>query len=141
MCSTALCLWPTFFDRLEPGFWYLADFRQWAWWYFIELVVVLAFSVRWFLLYASHVNDELAPDRKVEAVAFVRLTGFLSGAMFVFSVLHRAGIVRRGYYSLYAWFGYGAFSAVAILSFTVLFSCLLILVFLFWKWLYTLKNQ
>ena len=47
--SLACCIEPTLPDN---ALW-LADFRMWPRWYFIEPVIVFAFSIRWFLLYAA----------------------------------------------------------------------------------------
>lgn len=141
LCSIVLCLWPTLLDRLWVGFWYLAEYRQWAWWYFVEIVVVVGFAVRWFLLYIAHDNDELTPGQRTEATAFVKLTGLLAMTMFLLTVLHRAGIVHRARYALHAWLGLGAFSFVALLSFGLLLALLMFFIVLLWKWLTALKTD
>lgn len=139
--SVGLSLCPSLFDRLWVGFWYLAEYRQWPRWYFCEILIVLAFSMRWFFLYVSHVNDELTSGQRSEAVAFVKLAGFAAAAMLVLTVLHRAGIARLAYYSLYAWFGFGAFSLAALLSFSIILTLITVCIVLFGKWFVALKTN
>ena len=41
----------TFFGpHLIDGLFRVLDFRLWAWWYFAILLVIVAFSIKWFLL-------------------------------------------------------------------------------------------
>ena len=132
---------PTLLDTLIAGLFHLLDFRTWPWWYFLCLIAVLAFSVRWFFLYQKKIDDDFDPRSLEEAKWFCRLTGSLTALLAVLSVLHRTGMLRRCYYTLNGMFGYGAFSIWALLLFAVIFGLIGLFVFLIGKWIASLRAE
>jgi hypothetical protein len=132
---------PFILDTVLVGCFNLLDFRTWSWWYFLGLITVLGFSVRWFLLYQKHLNDEFDPQSLEECKWFCRLSGTVTLIFAVFVFLHRFSLLRRLYYPLYFWFGYGNFSLLALLIFTIIFVIIGVITFLVWKWITTLQSE
>ncbi|MDR1963187.1 MAG: hypothetical protein LBQ50_05370 [Planctomycetaceae bacterium] len=132
---------PSILDTLLLGLFNLLDFRTWTWWYFLGLVAVLAFSVRWFLLYQTYINENFDLQSLEEAKWFCRLSGTLTFLLAVFIFLHRFSLLRWLYNPLYFWLGFGAFSFSALLIFTVIFVMIGFVVFLVWKWMTTLQEN
>lgn len=132
-------LQPSLLDMVFAGLFNLLDFRTWPWWYFLCLVAVLAFSVRWFFLYQKKINDDFDPVSAEEAKWFCRLTGAATGLLAVLVILHRTGMLRRMYGTLNYMFGYGAFSIWALLIFAVIFCLIGLFVYLTAKWIATLQ--
>lgn len=132
-------LQPSLLDAVFAGLFNLIDFRTWPWWYFLCLITVLAFSVRWFLLYQKKINDDFDSQSLEEAVWFCRLTGAVTVVLAVLVVLHRTGLLRKAYYTLNTMFGYGAFSIWALLIFAVIFGLIGLFVYLVGKWLATIR--
>jgi hypothetical protein len=118
----------------------LFDFRTWPLWYFLCLAVVLGCSVRCFLLYKKHINDDLDPLYVDEAQCFWWLSGAIAVLLAVIVFLHRFSFLRQLYHPLYLWFGYGDFSYSALLIFTVFFATIGIVCFLAWKWILTILD-
>jgi hypothetical protein len=132
---------PSILDAIMAGIFNLLDFRTWVWWYFLGVLVVLAFSVRWFLLYQKSVNNDFDLQHSEEAKWFCLLSGTLTFLFIVFVFLHRILLLRRLFYPLYWWFGYGRFSFEALLIFTAVFVIIGITVFLVWKWITVLMSE
>jgi hypothetical protein len=129
------------FDTLLVGCFNLLDFRTWPWWYFLGLITVSVFSVRWFLLYQKHLNDEFDLQSSEECKWFCRLSGTITLLLAVFVFLHRFSLLRRFYNPLYFWFGYGNFSYEALLIFTIIFVIIGVITFLVWNWITTLQSE
>ncbi len=87
--SVVFSLWPILFDWTTAGILRFVDFRGWPWWYYFELLIVAGISVRWFLLYVAHYNDELDERGREEAKRFIHLSGFLAAVMLLYTILHR----------------------------------------------------
>lgn len=92
--SGACCVRPMLVDAIAYGLLLLADFRYWSWWFFPALTFVLAFSVRWFLIFAASVNGEMNEPRKRKAERFVMLSGGISFILFCGAVCERFGLLR-----------------------------------------------
>ncbi len=129
--SLACCIEPTLPDN---ALW-LADFRMWPRWYFIEPVIVFAFSIRWFLLYAAFHQGELDEHGRREAKRFTALTGFVSMFMFLVTVLDRLDLLRYPYHAIWRWFEFGTFSLLALATFLVLLASLILFISLFRQWI------
>ena len=139
LLNVGFFLHPTLFDTILIGIVSLFDFRTWPWWYLLCLVAVLAFSVRWFLLYIKKINDEFDLSSREEAKWFCRLTGAATCLFVLLIVLHQTGILRKMYSTLNLMFGYGAFSIWALLFFALIFSLIGLFVYLIGKWVATLQ--
>ena len=113
----------------------LFDFRLWPWWYFLCLVIVLAFSVRWFLLYRTLVNDDFDPQSLEEAQWFCWLSSTTTAVLALLVVSHQIGLMRYMYFTLNYTFGYGGFSFWALLIFAVIIGVIGLLAALTWKWI------
>ncbi len=91
---------PSLLDAVMVGVFNLLDFRTWPWWYFLCLVIVLAFSVRWFLLYQKKVNDEFDDLNQEEVKWFYCLSFIATGLFVAMFLLHRTGLLRMLYRQL-----------------------------------------
>jgi hypothetical protein len=137
---------PSILDTVLSGVFHTLDFRTWAWWYFLEIIIVLAFAMRWFLLYQTYVNDDFDPQSSEEAKWFCILSGTITFIFAVLAFLHRFFrffLLYYAYYPLYSWFrlGHGAFSLTALLIFIISLATLGLLIALVWKWLTTLQTD
>lgn len=94
LLSFGCCLRPMLLDAIALGLVRLADFRFWPWWFFLELAIALAFSIRWFLLLSARNRDMWPELRQQEANAFFRLTGSICVTMLCAAVLDRFGLPR-----------------------------------------------
>ena len=119
---------------LEKMLW-LADFRQWPWWYYLAIPILFFFSLRWHFIFREQFENEPGDWNKVEGMCFVRLTGTISILMVLFVVFHRLGWLRFFYRSLYNWFGFGSFTFAALFAFVFVLSALILLVALTWQWI------
>jgi len=132
-------LQPSLLDSMLAGLSNLLDFRTWPWWYFLCLIIVLGFSVRWFLLYQTHVNDDFDPQSREEAKWFCWLSGTITGLLTLLVVLHRIGVMRRMYHTFYLMFGQGHFSIWALFIFAGIFAVIGLFIFLTGKWISSIQ--
>lgn len=135
---------PSILDIVLSGIFHTLDVRTWAWWYFLGFIVILAFAIRWFLLYQTYINDDFDPQSSEEAKWFCILSGAITFIFAVFVLLHRffrIVLLYYTYYPLYSWFqlGYGAFSLTALLIFIISLVIIGLFVALVWKWLTTIQ--
>ncbi|MDR3111441.1 MAG: hypothetical protein LBU65_17355 [Planctomycetaceae bacterium] len=128
-------------DSLFLGLFNLVDFRTWAWWYFLCLIAVVAFSVRWFLLYQTYINDDFDQQDMDEVKWFCYFSGTITLIFAVFIFLHRFSFLNLFYDPLYFWLGQGAFSFLALLAFTAIFVVIGLIAFLAWGWISKLQGR
>lgn len=124
---------------LEKTLW-LADFRQWPWWYFLAIPVAFLFSLRWYFICRDRFENDPADDSQIEGLRFIRLTGTLSALMILALVFHRLGWLRFLYNSLYYWFGFGSFSFTALFAFGIIMVAMSLLLALTWQWIQSWKQ-
>jgi hypothetical protein len=134
-------LQPNLLDLVFAGLGNLLDFRLWPWWYFLCLILVLGFSVRWFLLLQARINDDLDSQGLEEAKWFCWLSGTITGLSVLLILLHQTGMMRRMYRTLNLMFGYGHFSIWALLIFAGIFGIIGLLVFLTGKWISSIQTD
>ena len=134
-------LQPSLLDSMFAGLANLLDFRTWPWWYFLCLIAVLAFSVRWFLLYQTYVNEGFDQLSAEEAKWFCWLSGTISGILALWVVLHRTGAMRPMYSQFWLMFGMGHFTIWALLIFGGIFGIVGLLVFLTGKWISSIQTD
>lgn len=139
--SAACCFRPSMVDAIALAVGRMLDFRYWPWWFVFELLLVLAFSVRWFLIFAGFYNQELTETEQTEAKCFIALTVLATVTMFSLAALECLELLRPAYFALYGWFGFGTFSFVALAVFAallVLFAAHLVLA---WNWVVAFQNR
>jgi hypothetical protein len=135
------CFLPiTALSKLATDFFNLVDIRTWSWWYFVCLIVVIAFSIRWYLLYQKHINNDFDPQSSHECKWFCILSGVVTMLIALIVFLHRFSLLRIFYSPLYFWFGYGDFSLAVLLIIATIITVVVVLVFLVWKWITTLPD-
>jgi hypothetical protein len=130
----------SFIGNLFISFFSLFDVRTWPWWYFICLIVVTVFSIRWYRLYQKYVNDDFDPMSSYECKWFCILSGFITAIIAAIFFLHWSSLLKYLYGSLYSWFGYGNVSFVAFLTITAILAVIAGVIFLVCKWITTLKE-
>lgn len=139
--SVSCCVRPELIDVIGNGLVRTVDFRFWPWWFFLELSFVLAFSVRWFLIYAVCYDNEMSEKNWPEARSFVCLTGCAGVTMLVLSILDRLGPLRTTWRVLLHEFKPGSLSVDALFFLTVLFALIVVHLVLFGNWMYALRNR
>ncbi|MDR2642158.1 MAG: hypothetical protein LBC74_05125 [Planctomycetaceae bacterium] len=125
---------PTLLDTLLKSLFNVVDIRTWAWWYFICLIIVVGFSIRWYLLYQTYKNNDFDPLSSEEAKWFCMLSGTITFLGIVFIFLHRFSLLRWLFNPLYLWFGVGTVSFASLLLVISIFAVVGFLVFLICKW-------
>lgn len=139
--SLACCLRPILVDRIAMGLVRSVDFRFWPWWFFLELAMALAFSIRWFLILSDRYNGKPPEPKHAETNRFLELTGMICLIMLLISLLDRFSLLPAMLNSLFAWFGSGTFSVLGLLSSVGLAVLLIRLVTLTRSWILTLQRN
>ena len=117
----------------------LLDIRLWPWWYLLFLVVFVAFTVKWFFIYRNWEDyDELGVEA---AKRFTRMAVSITIVMVILGLLNMTDFFYFFYYPLAAWLGVGAFSWIALLSFTLIFFAIVPIVYFVKEWLVTFLSQ
>ena len=111
----------------------MLDVRLWPWWYCVFLGIVVAFSVKWFLIYLRW--DDYSGNEADAAMRFVRMSIAVTSVFAIWVLLHATRLLNYFYYPLQEWFGYGAFSWMAVLSFLLLLGIIAALVYYFKEWI------
>ncbi|MDR2171106.1 MAG: hypothetical protein LBP59_13260 [Planctomycetaceae bacterium] len=135
-CFASLSVLDRFFNEI----FYLFDFRTWSWWYFVCLIIVVTFSIRWYLFYQKYIDDDFDWQSLDECKWFCILSGTITAILAIIVILHRYSLLGYFYYPVYYWLGFGGFSFFALQIFTVIFVIIGTLVFLIYKWITTLLN-
>ncbi len=115
------------------------DFRLWPWWYHLVLLILLAFSVKWFFIYNNWEDyDKVERDT---AMRFKRMSVAVTALMLLCVFLNTVGLFRIIYFSLYSWLGYGAFSWLALISFFAILGVIAPALYFIKEWLITFKQD
>jgi hypothetical protein len=125
---------PTVLDALSKSLFNVVDIRTWAWWYFICLIAVVGFSIRWYLFYQTYKNNDFDPLSSEEAKWFCLLSGTITFLGIVFIFLYRFSLLRWLFSPLSLWFGFGTVSFASLLLLISIFVVVGFLVFLICKW-------
>ncbi|MDR2172430.1 MAG: hypothetical protein LBP59_19985 [Planctomycetaceae bacterium] len=118
----------------------LFDIRTWSWWYFICLIAMAVFSIRWYQFYQKYVKNDFDPMSSYECKWFCILSGSVTAIIATIFFLYWSSLLKRLYDPLYLWFGYGKFSFVAFLIIVVIIATIVGITFLMWKWITTLQE-
>jgi len=98
-----------FFDpKLINGLFRFLDFRLWSWWYFVVLLLIVAFSVKWFWLFQSW--DDLDQVDADIGKRFLYMSITLTVEMLILVLLNATGVLRYIFSPLWYWVGYGHYS-------------------------------
>ena len=117
------------------------DFRLWHWYYFLFLLVVLAFSVRWFMIYRAFQDDFDTPDNPDEMKAFVWLTGTITAIFLTYVFLEQTLALKYLLLQLWKFMAVGAFSWHALLFFFLIIGSIGAVVALTKFWVETLQYE
>ncbi len=110
----------------------LLDVRLWPWWYFLCLILVIVFSVKWFLVYRDGEDyDELQAET---AKRFIRMSVTLAIFMLVAILLHVTTWSKALFYPLFLWYQFGTMTWAAPFICLVLFAIFGLAVYLIKEW-------
>ncbi len=126
---------PSLLDAVMAGIFNLLDFRTWPWWYFLCLIAVMAFSVRWFSLYIKKVNDEFDDLNQEEVKWFYCLSFSATGLFAGLFVLHRTGLLRMLYRQLTYMYVQGGLSFWSLLLGLIVVGIVCLFIWLIGKWI------
>ena len=117
----------------------LLDVRLWKWWYLLFLAIFVAFTVKWFLIYRNWEDyDEL------EAEAARRFTSMAVAITIVMAILvlfNMTFLFGFFYHPLTRWLGYGDFTWIALLSFTLIVGAIVPVIYFIKEWAVTFVSQ
>ena len=113
--NVAVFLQPTILDAVLAALARALDFRLWPWWYFLVLLALVAFSVKWYLL-TSAWNDLDAVDKSV-AQRFIPMSTVLACELLGLLVLHASGLLWIVYRAVREMFRFGTYSLTAAIAF------------------------
>ena len=115
------------------------DVRLWPWWYFLFLVLLVAFSVKWFFIYQNWGDYD---DMDAEAAnRFNRMAISVCIVMAVLVLLNVMNLYGYFYFPLSRWLGYGEFSWMALLSFVLIFGAVVPIAYFFKEWIITFWSE
>ncbi len=126
---------PSLLDAVMASVFNLLDFRTWPWWYFLCLIAVMAFSVRWFSLYIKKVNDEFDDLNQEEVKWFCRLSYSATGLFAALFLLHRTGLLRKLYRQLTYMYVQGGLSFWSLLLGLLVVGIVCLFIWLIGKWI------
>ncbi len=132
---------PSILDTLMVGLFNLLDFRTWPWWYFLCLILVMAFSVRWFVLYQKRVNDDFDEMGLEEAKWFYRLSYSATGLLAALIVLHRTTLLRKLYHQLTYMYVQGGLSVWSLLLGLAVVGIVCLFIWLIGKWMSCIRTD
>ena len=118
-------------DIIE-GLFRLLDFRLWPWWYFAVLLVIAAFSIRWYLLFQAW--DELDPVDSEVAAKFLRMSITMTAEMLLVVLLNATGFIHYFYYPISQWLAYGAYSHMAAFTFLLICAAIIATIYVVKEW-------
>lgn len=117
----------------------LMDVRLWPWWYFPCLILLVAFSVKWFFIYRNWDDyDEMDTET---ARRFTRLAIAITIVMSILVLLNITHLYGFFYHPLTRWLGYGEFTWIALLSFMLIFCAIGPIVYFAKEWIATFLKQ
>ncbi len=108
------------------------DFRLWPWWYFVLLLLIVGFSIKWFFLFQSW--DDLAPTDLEVGKRFLRMSITISIELLIVALLNAVGLLRQLSYPLWSWFGYGSYSHMGALAFLLICISVGITIYVVREW-------
>ena len=134
LLSTAL-ISPRVFDAIFVGIVRALDFRLWPWWYFLVLVVIVAFSIKWFMIAKAWYNDDLDEVDFLSAKKFLLMSITITAELLIMILLHATTLVRILYWPLWIWFRFGTYSHTAAFAFLLFVVAVVVTLYVFKEWL------
>jgi len=119
---------PNFMDYLFR----FLDFRLWSWWYFLVLLLIVAFSIKWYILFQSW--DDLDPVDIDVGKQFLLMSITITAELLILVLLHVSGLARHIGYSLWTWFSFGSYSHGAALAFLLICAAIAITYYVVKEW-------
>jgi hypothetical protein len=110
----------------------LVDFRLWPWWYFAALIVIVFFSVKWYILsqtWEDYDEEDIIVGRKFMTMSFT-----ITGELLVLVLLKSIGFLGRFSYPLWRWFGFGEYSHMALLTFMLVCAAVVLTIYMIKEW-------
>ena len=115
------------------------DFRLWLWWYLVTLALIVAFSIKWFLLFRSW--DDLDSEEIDIAKRFLCMSITVTAIMLILVLSNMTGLLRIFYDPLRYWISYGAYSHMGLLTFFLICGIVGIIAYVVKEWLITLVSS
>ena len=117
LLNVAVFIGSTILDPALDAFGRIIDFRLWPWWYFIVLLLIVAFSIKWYRI----VQDwpEFDPhDRETES-RFLRMSIVLSVEGLLLVILNATSVLSLLYVPFGQWIRLGVYSHTAGIAFLI----------------------
>lgn len=111
------------------------DFRLWPWWYFLVLVVIVVFSIRWFIIAKAWYNDDLDEIDFLSAKKFLLMSITVTAELFILILLHATALLKILYWPLWLWFRFGTYSHTAAFAFLLFVVAVVVTLYVFKEWL------
>jgi hypothetical protein len=128
-------LQPSVLDTVMNAVFNMLDFRTWPWWYFLCLIIVMAFSVKWFILYQKKVNDDFDEMSLEEAKWFNRMSYSATGLFVLLFILHQTKILGMLYRQLTYMYVMGGLSFPSLLLGLLVVGIICLFIWLIGKWI------
>jgi len=111
----------------------------WIRWYTFNLALLLFFLVQWYVMYRTRKRDFSQTELLVRW-KFLIMSWVITGELLLIPILQAFGLYRLLSYSLWLWFGLGAYSHRAALTFFLLCVATVIAVYVVKEWLVSLRK-
>ena len=122
-----------FNSNIITSIWGLLEFRLCPWWYFVGLLLIVVFSIKWFQIFRAW--DDLEPTDSEIAKRFLHMSITISAEILIIILLNAVGFIRPLSLPLWYWLNFGHYSHAGILVFLVICIAVTATVYVIKEWL------
>jgi len=113
---------------------------HWFWWYLANLLLFAFFLAEWSLIYQTKNRDDLTPEMLNVRRRFLIMSYTVTCELGIYNLLNISGLLGNISYSLWEWFGYGIYSHMAALTFSLICAVLSVTFFMIKEWLEAIRQ-
>ena len=126
---------PALLDYIIIGTLRALDFRLWPLWYFLVLLVIVAFSVKWFLLAKAWYDEGFDDNDHESASKFLLMSVTITAELLILVVLHATALLQSLSWPLWIWLQFGTYSNMAMVAFFLAILAVIVTFYITKEWL------
>ena len=111
-----------------------------GWWYFVNLLLLAAFLMKWMLLYQTRKRTDFTPEMLDVRKRFLIMSLTITVELGILNFLFLTGLIRHFSTPTVYWFSFGAYSHWVTLSFVLICLATGITIFVITKWLAAIRR-
>ncbi len=112
----------------------------WIWLYSGNLLLFAIFLTKWSIIYKTRTRTDFTTEILNVRRRFLIMSLTITGELGIFNFLQLSGLLRRLFYPLWYWFGYGAYSHWGALAFFLICAAIGVTLFVIKEWLVAIKQ-